>query len=230
MPIWGQLSLQEGITTIMELLNYFHDYIMAMLLLIITFVTYLFCVIIATSKVDKYTIDSHFLETVWTVVPIVILLFIAFPSLYLLYLIEDISSPSVTVKVVGHQWYWEYQYSNSWLSHTFDSYIVHDKTNSPLFYALDVDNRLVLPTMSNILFLVTSADVIHSWTVPRLGIKTDAIPGRLNYLSTNVPFSGIYYGQCSEICGSNHSFIPIVVEFIPAHSFLSYLDLVSNRE
>lgn len=230
MPIWGQLSLQEGITTIMELLNYFHDYIMAMLLLIITFVTYLFCVIIASSKVDKYTIDSHFLETVWTVVPIVILLFIAFPSLYLLYLIEDISSPSVTVKVVGHQWYWEYQYSNSWLSHTFDSYIVHDKTNSPLFYALDVDNRLVLPTMSNILFLVTSADVIHSWTVPRLGIKTDAIPGRLNYLSTNVPFSGIYYGQCSEICGSNHSFIPIVVEFIPTHSFLSYLDLVSNRE
>jgi len=230
MPIWGQLSLQEGITTVIELLNYFHDYIIAILLLIMTFVTYLFFVIIFSSKVDKNTIDSHFLETVWTVVPMIILLFIAFPSLYLLYLIEDISSPSVTVKVVGHQWYWEYQYSNSWLNHTFDSYIVHDKANSPLFYALDVDNRLVLPTMSNILFLVTSADVIHSWTVPRLGIKTDAIPGRLNYLSTNVPFSGVYYGQCSEICGSNHRFMPIVVEFIPAYNFLSYLDLISQRE
>lgn len=226
---WGQLSLQEGITTIIELINYFHDYIIAILLLIITFVTYLFIIVISSSKVDKYTMDSHILETVWTVVPIVILLFIAFPSLYLLYLIEDISNPSVTVKVVGHQWYWEYQYSNSWLNYTFDSYIVHDKINSPLFYSLDVDNRLVLPTLSNILFLVTSADVIHSWTVPTLGIKTDAIPGRLNYLSTSVPFSGVYYGQCSEICGSNHRFMPIVVEFIPAEHFLTHLDAVANR-
>ena len=99
------MSLQEGITTVIELINYFHDYIIAILLLIITFVTYLFIIVISSSKVDKYTMDSHILETVWTVVPIVILLFIAFPSLYLLYLIEDISNPSVTVKVVGHQWY-----------------------------------------------------------------------------------------------------------------------------
>ena len=230
MASWGQLTLQEGITTVIELINYFHDYMMAILLLIMTFVTYLFVVIITTSKVDKYTMDSHLLETVWTVVPMVIVLFMAFPSLYLLYLMEDISNPTVTVKVVGHQWYWEYQYSNSWLNHTFDSYMVHDKVNSPLFYALDVDNRLVLPTLSNILFLITSADVIHSWTVPTLGIKTDAIPGRLNYLRTNVPFSGVYYGQCSEICGSNHRFIPIVVEFIPAENFLNYLDVVASNE
>lgn len=92
----------------------------------------------------------------------VILLFMAFPSLYLLYLMEDVTRPSVTVKVVGHQWYWEYQYSNSWLNYSFDSYMVHDKSNFPLFYSLDVDNRLVLPTLSNIMFLVTSADVIHS--------------------------------------------------------------------
>lgn len=224
MPFWGQLSLQEGTTSIIELLNYFHDYMMVILILIITFVTYLFLTIMLTPLVDKYTIDSHLLETVWTIVPMVILLFMAFPSLYLLYLIEDISNPSVTVKVVGHQWYWEYQYSNSWLSYGFDSYMVHDKSNLPLLYNLDVDNRLVLPTLSTILFLITSADVIHSWTVPTLGIKTDAIPGRLNYLSALVPFSGVYYGQCREICGSNHRFMPIVLEFIPRSNFISYLN------
>jgi len=92
---------------------------------------------------------------------------------------------------------------------------------------LDVDNRLVLPTLSNILFLVTSADVLHSWTVPSLGIKADAIPGRLNYLSTSTMYSGIYYGQCSEICGSNHRFMPIVVEFVPVSFYLSYVSSLS---
>lgn len=222
MPFWGQLSLQEGTTVIMELINYFHDYMMVILTIIMVFVTYVFVSIMLAGRVDKYTMDSHVLETVWTVVPIVILLFMAFPSLYLLYLIEDISNPSVTVKVIGHQWYWEYQYSNSWLNHGFDSYMVHDKERSPLFYSLDVDNRLVLPSLSTILFLITSADVIHSWTVPTLGIKADAIPGRLNYLSTVVPFSGVYYGQCREICGSNHRFMPIVLEVIPVSNFLNY--------
>lgn len=199
------------------------------LTIIMVFVTYLFVAIMMAGRVDKYTIDSHVLETVWTVVPIVILLFMAFPSLYLLYLIEDISNPSVTVKVVGHQWYWEYQYSNSWLNHGFDSYMVHDKDRSALFYSLDVDNRLVLPSLSTILFLITSADVIHSWTVPTLGIKADAIPGRLNYLSTVVPFSGVYYGQCREICGSNHRFIPIVLEVVPVSNFLNYASSLVER-
>lgn len=223
MSLWGQLNLQEGVSTVIELINYFHDYIIVILLLILTFVTYLFVYIIMTPRLDSYTIDSHYLETIWTVIPIFILLFMAFPSLYLLYLIEDYSSPSLTVKVIGHQWYWEYQYSNSWFSHGFDSYIVYDNGTSPLFHALDVDNRLVLPTLTNILFLITSADVLHSWTVPTLGIKTDAIPGRLNYLSTIVPYSGVYYGQCSEICGSNHSLIPIVLEFVPINNYLVYL-------
>lgn len=226
---WGQLSLQEGTTVIIELLNYFHDYMMVILTVIMVFVTYVFVAIMVAGRVDKYTIDSHVLETVWTVVPIVILLFMAFPSLYLLYLIEDISNPSVTVKVIGHQWYWEYQYSNSWLNYGFDSYMVHEKDGSALFYSLDVDNRLVLPSLSTILFLITRADVIHSWTVPTLGIKADAIPGRLNYLSTVVPFSGVYYGQCREICGSNHRFMPIVLEVVPVESFLNYASSLVER-
>lgn len=100
---------------------------------------------------------------------------------------------------------------------------MYEKSNSPLFHSLDVDNRLVLPTMSNILFLITSADVLHSWAVPSLGVKADAIPGRLNYVTTSTPYSGLYYGQCSEICGSNHRFMPIVLEFIPMGHYLDYV-------
>jgi len=223
MIAWGQLNLQEGIRTSIEFINYFHDYIIVILLLILTFVTYIFIYVSSRPYSDNYTIDSHVLETVWTVIPIVILLFIAFPSLGLLYLMEEVSKPALTVKVVGHQWYWEYQYSNSWFNHSFDSYIVHELDSAPLYYTLDVDNRLVLPTMANILFLITSADVLHSWTVPTLGIKVDAMPGRLNYLTSKTMFSGVYYGQCSEICGSNHSFMPIVLEFVPIRSYLSYI-------
>lgn len=223
MIVWGQLNFQEGSAVIIELLNYFHDYIMVILCLILSFVTYIFIYVAFTPYLDKLTMDSHVLETIWTVIPIIILLFIAFPSLYLLYLIEDVDKPSLTVKVVGHQWYWEYQYSNSWFNYSFDSYMVYEKFNLPLFYALDVDNRLILPTLVNVLFLVTSSDVLHSWTVPRLGIKTDAIPGRINSLYTNVVNSGVYYGQCSEICGSNHSFIPIVLEFVPIDSYLDFI-------
>lgn len=223
MSLWGQLNLQEGISSTIEILNYFHDYIIFILIFILLFVTYLFIWIMYTPLLDKFTFDSHSLETFWTIFPIIVLLFIAFPSLYLLYLIEETSNPSLTVKVVGHQWYWEYQYSNSWFSYSFDSYLVYSKSSSPLFYALDVDNRLVLPTLTHILFLVTSADVLHSWTVPVLGIKVDACPGRLNYLTTLSPYSGVYYGQCREICGSNHSLIPIVLEFVPMSSYLTYI-------
>lgn len=230
MASWGQLNLQEGIRTIIELINYFHDYMILLLTIILTFVTYVFVVVITNSRLDKYTVDSHVLETVWTIVPIVILLLIAFPSLYLLYLMDDITRPSLVVKVVGHQWYWEYQYSNSWFNYTFDSYIIYEKADSALFYSLDVDNRLVLPTSTNILFLVTSADVLHSWAVPSLGIKVDAVPGRLNYLPSLTSYSGVYYGQCSEICGSNHRFIPIVLEFVPIRNFLDFISSVTETE
>ncbi len=225
MPFWGQLNLQEGIGLSIELLNYFHDYIIVILILIFTFVTYLFIYVSLCPFSDKYTIDSHFLETLWTVTPMLILLFIAFPSLHLLYLIEEINKPSLRVKVLAHQWYWEYQYINSLSATSFDSYMVHRNSNQPLFYTLDVDNRLVLPTKARIMFLVTSSDVLHSWTVPTLGIKVDAIPGRLNYLVSQSNYSGVYFGQCREICGSNHSFMPIVLEFVPIASFLRSLSI-----
>ena len=195
-------------------------------LFIIVFVIYLFITILVKNKTDRFFLESHILETIWTILPILILLIIAFPSLYLLYLIEEVYSPSLSVKVVGHQWYWEYQVLSIANSTRFDSYIVYRSNKLiALFYNLDVDNRLVLPTMSNILFLITSVDVLHSWTVPRLGIKIDACPGRLNYLTCSTPAVGVYYGQCSEICGSNHSFMPIVVEFVPLKNFLNQIEV-----
>lgn len=227
MLTWGQLNLQEASSVVMEMLNYFHDYIIMLLIMIMFFVSYLFIYLLLSTKLDKYTIDSHLLETIWTILPMVILLFMAVPSLYLLYLIEEITNPVLSVKVIGHQWYWEYEYINSWFNYSFDSYMVYSNSSAPLFYTLDVDNRLVLPSNLNILFLVTSADVLHSWTVPTLGIKADACPGRLNYLSTFSTNSGVYYGQCSEICGSNHRFMPIVLEFVPMSY---YLDYISNLD
>lgn len=206
----------------MELLNLFHDYIIIILLFIIVFVTYIFIYVLYRPYFDNVTIDSHLLETIWTVIPMFILLFIAFPSLYLLYLIEDVSKPFITVKVIGHQWYWEYQYLNSWSDRRFDSYILYD--NKVLYHSLDVDNRLVLPTNSVTLFYVTSADVLHSWTVPSLGIKVDACPGRLNSLVSKSSYSGVYFGQCREICGSNHRFMPIVLEFVPMNYFVDYCE------
>lgn len=205
----------------MELMVYFHDYMIVILILILGFVSYIFVIVSVSTLLDKYVVESHFLELIWTLLPIVILLFIAFPSLYLLYLTEDTTTTPLVCKVVGHQWYWEYQYETSSSSPSFDSYIVSDNPN--LIRNLDVDNRLCLPTHVSRILIVTSSDVLHSWTVPSIGVKADAIPGRLNYLVVTPSQSGVFYGQCSELCGSNHRFIPIVVESLEAVEFTHFL-------
>ena len=221
---WNQFNFQEGYSVVIEIVNYFHDYMIRLLIFIIIFVTYVFLYVSFSPYLEKITNDSHILETVWTVLPIGFLLFIAFPSLFLLYTIDELSSPSITVKVLGHQWYWEYEYSSSWFDITFDSYILYESSNYPLFHTLDVDNRLILPFNVNILLLISSSDVLHSWTVPCLGVKADACPGRLNYLSLKSANIGVFYGQCREICGSNHRFMPVCVEFIPISSFINYVN------
>lgn len=225
MASFSQLGLQEGVSSIMGLIIFFHDYMMVLLSVIMIFVSYIFIIILIRSGVDKYLIDSHFLELVWTIVPIVFLLFMAFPSLYLLYMTEDSHSPRVRLKVLGHQWYWEYEYSFLGKVYSFDSYLVSGYlgVSSSLFRNLDVDNRLVIPVGSTSLALISSADVLHSWTVPSLGVKADATPGRLNFVSLAPLTSGVYYGQCSELCGSNHSFIPICVESLPSVGFLRFV-------
>ena len=206
---------------LMEIIVSFHDYIIVTLILIIGFVSYIFTLVSVSSLLDKYVVESHFLELIWTLLPMGALLFMAFPSLYLLYLTEDSVSANTIVKVVGHQWYWEYQYENSLLIKEFDSYISRSPDAS--LRNLDVDNRLSLPLHLPSLLLVGSSDVLHSWTLPSLGVKVDAIPGRLNCLVLTPSQVGVVYGQCSELCGANHSFIPIIMERLYPADFVKFM-------
>lgn len=157
------------------------------------------------------------LERIWTVIPAVFLLFVAFPSLRLLYLIEEGSDFDITIKVIGHQWYWSYEYRDLGFK-SFDSYILSD--DNSLFRLLDVDNSLVVPYNTFIRIVVSRIDVIHSWTIPSVGIKVDAIPGRLNQLILIFNRMGLFIGQCSEICGANHRTMPILIIVVPRMEFL----------
>lgn len=233
MALWRQLGLQEGLRIPIEIIVSFHDYMIVLLVGIIFVVVSIRTRLVLNPGLDKYLSESHLLEFFWTVLPMVILLIIAFPSLYLLYLTEDTVLRGAMIKVIGHQWYWEYQYTNVLTdrvvkSAEYNSYILTDSTLPALFRNLDVDNRLVIPTAVSSLVMVTSADVLHSWTVPSLGVKVDAVPGRLNYLTLSPRGSGVYYGQCSELCGSNHSFIPIVVESVSVVDYVKRLSLLSS--
>nr|QTT61318.1 cytochrome c oxidase subunit II [Tritia mutabilis] len=228
MSLWGQLGFQDAASPLMEELIFFHDHAMMILIMIISLVGYA----AVSLMVNKYTcrslVEGQAIETIWTIIPAFILIFLALPSLRLLYLLDEIGDCSLTVKSIGHQWYWSYEYSD-YSNIEFDSYMVPTNELEPGdFRLLEVDHRVVLPTQTDLRVLVTSADVIHSWTVPSLGVKVDAIPGRLNQLGFFIKYPGVFYGQCSEICGANHSFMPIVVEAVPLKNFLEWAINVSD--
>nr|YP_010042767.1 cytochrome c oxidase subunit II [Iconaster longimanus]QPC56398.1 cytochrome c oxidase subunit II [Iconaster longimanus] len=219
MANWTQLGLQDASSPLMEELIYFHDYTLIILTLITITVFYGLASLIFSSNTNRFFLEGQSLETIWTIVPAIILIFIALPSLQLLYLMDEVNNPSLTIKAIGHQWYWSYEYAD-YQELEFDSYMIPTPelpTGSPRL--LEVDNRLILPSSTPIRILVSSADVLHSWTVPSLGIKMDAIPGRLNQVNFFISRCGIFYGQCSEICGANHSFMPIVIESTNLTSF-----------
>lgn len=220
---WGQLIFQDAASPIILQIISFHDLTLVILTLVISVVTYALYAIIANSYTNRYLIEAQEIETVWTILPAIILLFLALPSLRLLYLTDELSQPGITLKAIGHQWYWRYEYSD-FIDVEIDSYIVPVSDLTPgEFRLLEVDNRVVLPIHLEIRVLVTAADVIHSWTVPSLGVKVDAIPGRLNQLGFTISQPGVFYGQCSEICGANHSFIPIAIESVNLKSFMKWI-------
>jgi len=185
------------------------------LILRLVFISMVF--IFLTRALDRFFIQENFIEIVWTLCPIVVLVFIAVPSLHVLYMIEDIYKMNLVIKSVAHQWYWSYEYRD-FEKLEFDRYMVDRK-----FRLLETDNSLVVPTDSYIYMLLTRADVIHSWVVNSLGLKRDCIPGRINQLLFTVNRSGVFFGQCSEICGANHSFIPIKLEVLPLNYFNNWL-------
>lgn len=168
-------------------------------------------------------LEGQLIELVWTLAPAIILIIIALPSLKILYLLEETNNPLITFKAIGHQWYWRYEYSD-YNKIEFDSYI--KKTNTLInneFRLLEVDNRIILPYNIKSRILVTSFDVIHSWTIPSIGIKIDGSPGRINQGNISLSRPGVYYGQCSEICGANHSFIPITLESVDLEYFINWI-------
>ena len=228
MSLWGQLGFQDAASPLIEELIFFHDHAMIILVIIISLVGYAAVSLIVNKYTCRSLVEGQSIETIWTIIPAFILIFLALPSLRLLYLLDEIGDCRLTVKRIGHQWYWSYEYSD-YSNIEFDSYIVPTNELEPGdFRLLEVDHRVVLPTQTDLRVLVTSADVIHSWTVPSLGVKVDAIPGRLNQLGFFIKYPGVFYGQCSEICGANHSFMPIVVEAVPLKNFLEWAINVSD--
>nr|AYE40292.1 cytochrome c oxidase subunit 2 [Daphnia magna] len=223
MATWAQIGFQNSASPLMEQLIFFHDHALLILILITTLVGYFMISLVTNKFVNRYLLDGQMIEIIWTVLPAVILIILALPSLRLLYLIDETTEPSLTLKTVGHQWYWSYEYSD-FNDIEFDSYMTPTNILQPQeFRLLEVDNRVILPYLTQIRLLVTAADVIHSWTIPSLGIKADAVPGRLNQLNVFFNRPGVFYGQCSEICGANHSFMPISVEAITPTDFLTWI-------
>nr|QPO06861.1 cytochrome c oxidase subunit II [Anopheles funestus] len=228
MATWANLGLQDSSSPLMEQLNFFHDHTLLILTMITILVGYIMGMLMFNQFTNRYLLHGQTIEILWTVLPAIILMFIAFPSLRLLYLMDEINTPSITLKSIGHQWYWSYEYSD-FMNLEFDSYMVPTnelETNG--FRLLDVDNRIVLPINNQIRILVTATDVLHSWTVPSLGVKVDATPGRLNQLNFLINRPGLFFGQCSEICGANHSFMPIVIESIPMNYFIKWITSMTN--
>nr|YP_009115126.1 cytochrome c oxidase subunit II [Termes hospes]AIZ68312.1 cytochrome c oxidase subunit 2 [Termes hospes] len=228
MTTWLNMTLQDSASPVMEQLIYFHDHALMIMLMIITAVFYTMIMIIQNKQTSRFMLEGQMIETVWTIAPAIILVFIAVPSLRLLYLMDEIHNPAMTLKAVGHQWYWSYEYSD-FTKLEFDSYMVQQEDQQAnTFRLLDTDNRTVLPMNSPVRLIVTAADVLHSWTVPSLGVKTDATPGRLNQVSFSINRPGLLYGQCSEICGANHSFMPIVIESVSTNQFINWVSKMSE--
>jgi len=242
-PTYWQYGFQDPATAIMEgIINFHHDlfFFIVIIMVFVTRILYRCIVLFGThernisNKTSFNVVHASTLEIIWTIIPAVILVFIAIPSFSLLYSMDEIIDPLLTIKVIGHQWYWSYELINpneffymdskgltieeaDFLdtNYNFDSYMKSDDDlQLGELRLLEVDNKLYVPIEINIRLLITSGDVLHSWAVPSLGVKLDACPGRLNQTSMYIKRPAVFYGQCSEICGINHGFMPIVVDAI----------------
>uniref|UniRef100_UPI0030033F1A cytochrome c oxidase subunit 2 n=1 Tax=Parotis laceritalis TaxID=3112171 RepID=UPI0030033F1A len=224
MATWSNLNLQNGASPLMEQIIFFHDHTLIILIMITILVGYLMVSLFFNKYINRFLLEGQMIELIWTILPAITLIFIALPSLRLLYLLDELNNPLITLKSIGHQWYWSYEYSD-FNNIEFDSYMTPiNEMNDNNFRLLDVDNRIVLPMNNQIRIMITATDVIHSWTIPSLGVKVDANPGRLNQTNFFINRPGIFYGQCSEICGANHSFMPIVIESISIKNFISWIN------
>nr|YP_001481143.1 cytochrome c oxidase subunit II [Phallusia fumigata]CAL24353.1 cytochrome c oxidase subunit II [Phallusia fumigata] len=226
MSMYGGVGLQDTISYEGSGVELFHDFALCVMVFILCVVVGMFYSITVGggSVVSGYS-GSNYVEFIWTTLPVVVLLGLSFPSLALMYLSEGPpgGSPDLTFKAVGHQWYWSYE-GGDFLDFGVDSYMAPlGDLSEGSFRLLEVDNSLVLPFGAKVRLVTSSTDVIHCWALPSLAMKVDCVPGRLNTLSVSSVSPGSFYGQCSEICGINHSFMPIHVEFVDWGTFLAYV-------
>jgi cytochrome c oxidase subunit 2 len=224
-----QLGFQQAATPVRERISDFHNELLIIITLITLFVMGLLGYVIVrfnsrANPVATRTTHNTLIEVVWTVVPVLILVIVAIPSFKLMYYMDRTQKADMTIKVTGHQWYWSYEYPDAG-DVGFDSNIIADKDLKPgQKRLLDVDNRLVVPVGANVRVLIAGSDVMHSWFVPSFGVQMYAVVGRLNETWFNVEREGVYYGQCNQICGVNHAFMPIVVEAVPKDAFAKWID------
>nr|QJA16383.1 cytochrome c oxidase subunit 2 [Ips acuminatus] len=224
MATWKTLLLQDSASPIMEQLTFFHDHTLLILIIITILVSQMLISMLFNKFTHRFLLEGQLIEMIWTILPALILIIIALPSLRILYILDELYSPTITVKTIGHQWYWSYEYSD-YKKIEFDSYMIpQNEMKNFNFRLLDVDNRMIIPFNSQIRILTTSADVIHSWAIPSLGVKIDSTPGRLNQTNLFINRTGLFFGQCSEICGANHSFMPISIEAIKPNFFISWIN------
>jgi cytochrome c oxidase subunit 2 len=231
-PEAWRIGLQDPATPIMEGLIDLFNNLCFYLLLVLILVGWM---VIANLKyftrheiAHKYYTHGTLVEIIWTLVPAGILLAIALPSLKLLYYVDEVIDPVLTIKAIGRQWYWSYEYcdyaTDAEQGVNFDSYMIPDELlEEGQFRLLEVDNRVVIPVNTHVRILASAADVIHSWAVPSLGVKIDAVPGRLNQSSLLIKRAGTYFGQCSELCGTNHSKMPIVIDAVPMEQYVGWI-------
>lgn len=229
-----QFGLQDPATPVIRGIIHFHHDLMVLFIFVCVFVTFMLFRAVhhfeaSKNPVSDGVVHGTVLEIVWTTIPAVLLIMIALPSFALLYAVDEVVDPALTLKVVGHQWYWSYEYSDYLTEENdqgiaFDSYIIpSEDLNLGDLRLLEVDNRVVLPVDTHIRVVVTAADVLHCWAVPSLAMKMDACPGRLNQVSLFIEREGVFYGQCSEICGVNHGFMPIAVEAVSLEDYLVWV-------
>lgn len=225
-----QLNFQDAATPLMEQITSFHDLLLVIITVITLFVLVLLAIVIfrfneRANPNPSRTTHNTTIEVLWTVIPVVILVAIAVPSFKLLYKSDVIPKVDMTIKATGHQWYWNYEYVDHG-NFSFDAnMIATEDLKQGQLRLLETDNRVVVPVDAIVRVQVTAADVLHSWTVPAFGRKIDAVPGRLNEIWFGpVRNEGVYYGQCSELCGTRHGFMPITVEVVSKKKFDTWIE------
>lgn len=220
MITWNRIFFHTPSSYLIELVILIHDYVIIFLLSIIFLVMYNIAYSFYCSSFNIDFFENHQLERIWTILPFILLLFIVIPSLNSLYILDSCLFCGLSLNIIGHQWYWSYFFKDL-QDLFFDSYITRSEESN--IRLLEVDNRVIIPTFLPVRYIVSSSDVIHSWTIPSFGIKIDAVPGRINQFCFSTKRSGIFFGQCSEICGANHRFMPIVLESVSFKDFIKII-------